>query len=238
MRSKICLTKNVARLADAGEALQRRAVGMPGMGLVHGETGYGKTTAITWWSNRAGAVYVRALATWTPAAMLGAILRELSRPPRGSCAAMLEDIIEALAVSNRPLIVDEADYLVDSKRMTESLRDMHDLATVPVILVGMADIDRKLAHRKQLTGRIMQDVRFQPADVEDVALLARELCEVEIGEDMVDMIARQTGGSARLTVVGLARVEEFARRKGLGRVGVSDWGRKPLFTGDAPSTGA
>src|SRR5699024_11974997 len=42
--------------------------GMPGMGLVHGETGTGKTTALTWLRNRphVNAVYVRALALWTP----------------------------------------------------------------------------------------------------------------------------------------------------------------------------
>src|SRR5882672_11477857 len=111
MKSKIVLVKNVARLSDAGEALMRRAPGMPGMGLVSGETGYGKTTAISWYANRANAVYVRAWATWTPAAMMDAILRELGRAARGSCAQMMRDIIEALALSGRSLFIDEADYI-------------------------------------------------------------------------------------------------------------------------------
>lgn len=237
MKSKIVLVKNVARLSDAGEALLRRAPGMPGMGLVHGETGYGKTTAVTWYINRCNAVYVRAMATWTPAAMLGAILRELGKEARGSCARMMEDIIESLALSARPLFLDEADYLVDSKRMTESLRDIHDMATVPVVLIGMKDIDKRLAHRKQLTGRVMQDVRFEPVDGEDAALLARELCEVRVKADLLDSLVKQVAGSARLIVVGLARIEEYARKKGLDSIGATDWGRRAFFTGEAPASG-
>lgn len=236
MKSKIVLVKNVARLADAGEALIRRAPGMPGMGLVHGETGYGKTTAVTWYSNRCNAAYVRAMATWTPASMFGSILRELGKQPRGSCAAMMEEIVEALALSNRPVFIDEADYLVDSKRMTESLRDIHDLATVPVVLIGMAGIDQRLAHRKQLTGRVMQDVHFEPADAEDAALLARELCEVRVKADLLADLVKHVGGSVRLVVVGLARIEEYARRKGLEAIGSADWGRRAFFTGEAPKS--
>lgn len=236
MKPKIVLVNNVARLAEAGEALIRRAPGMPGMGLVHGETGYGKTTAITWYGNRCNAVYVRAWATWTPAAMLGAILRELGRDPKGSCAQMMGEIIEALALSNRPLFVDEADYLVDSKRMSESLRDIHDMATVPVVLIGMGGIDQRLAHRKQLTGRVMQDVRFAPLGEGDAAKLAAELADVKIHADLLAALNRQAAGSVRLLVVGLARIEQYAKSRGIKSIGAGDWGRRKFFTGEAPDS--
>lgn len=236
MRSKIVLVNNVARLAEAGEALIRRAQGMPGMGLVHGETGYGKTTAVTWYVNRCHGVYVRAWATWTPAAMLAAILRELGRGARGSCTQMMSDAIEALALSGRPLFVDEADYLIDNKRMCESLRDLHDMATVPVVLIGMGGIDQRLAHHKQLTGRVMQDVRFQPLDDEDAQRLAAELCEVRVQPDLVAALTRQAAGSARLVVVGLARVEQWAKSRGMSSVGAADWGKRAFFTGEAPDS--
>ena len=239
MKSRIVLTKNVAALHDAGEALRLRAPGMPGMGLVHGETGYGKTTAITWMANRANAVYVRALAAWTPAAMFRSILRELGRDVRGgSCADMIETIVEALAMSGRPLYIDEADYLVDSKRMTESLRDIHDMATSPVILVGMGGIDARLSHRKQLTGRVMQDVRFNPLDLEDASTIARELCEIDLAPDLLEHLHRESCGSTRLICVGLARIEQSARSRGLGQISLADWGKRALFTGDAPTANA
>ncbi|MGQ0622751.1 MAG: AAA family ATPase [Panacagrimonas sp.] len=239
MLSKIVPVKNVARLNDAGEALRRRPAGMPGMGLVHGETGYGKTTAVTWYANRCNAVYVRALACWTPAAMLTAIARDLRIQPRGSCAAMMHDIIEALSLSNRPLFVDEADYLIDSKRMTESLRDLHDMTTVPVVLIGMGGIDQRLSHRKQLTGRVMQDVQFQPLDLEDARTLASTLCEVRVADDLLERLHRQAGGSARLLVVGLARIEQRAKSQGAAEISAAAWGKADsFFTGDAPVAAA
>lgn len=236
MLSKIVPVKNVAKLNDAGEALRRRPAGMPGMGLVHGETGYGKTTAVTWYANRCNAAYVRATSLWTPAAMLTKIAEELRIQAKGSCSQMMDSIIEALALSNRALFVDEADYLVDNKRMTESLRDLHDMATVPVILIGMGGIDQKLSHRKQLTGRVMQDVRFQPLDLEDARSLANANCEVKVADDLLERLHRQSNGSARLLIVGLARIEQRARIMGASEIGSSSWGKADgFFTGDAPT---
>lgn len=234
MKSQIVLTKNVARLSDAAEMLLRRAPGMPGMGLVHGETGAGKTTAVTWMTNRCNGVYVRAMAAWTPSAMFGAILRELGRHAHGSCAQMVGDIIEALALSGRPLFIDEADYLIDSKRMSESLRDIHDMTTVPVLLIGMAGIDQRLSGRKQLTGRVLQDVRFEALDREDAQAIARALCEVKVKADLLDAAHRTTGGYVRNLLVALARIEESARLRGMDSIGLAEWGKRDFITGEAP----
>lgn len=236
MLSKIVPVKNVARLNDAGEALRRRPAGMPGMGLVHGETGWGKTTAVTWYASKVNAAYVRATSLWTPAAMLTKIAEELRIQARGSCSMMMDSIIEALALSNRPLFVDEADYLVDSKRMTEALRDLHDMATVPVVLIGMGGIDQRLSHRKQLTGRLMQDVRFQPLDLEDASAVARALCEVKVAEDLLERLHRQCNGSARLLVVGLSRIEQRAKSAGSTEISSAAWGKTDaFFSGEAPT---
>src|SRR3990167_8645189 len=143
MKYKICHIKNVARLAEAGDALINRGPRMPGMGLIYGPTGYGKSTASAWFVNQCHGVYVRAVALWSPSSMLETILRELRCEARGnSNARRVDAIIDKLAETGRPLFVDEADYLLDSKRMIETLRDLHDLATVPVILIGMDGIQR------------------------------------------------------------------------------------------------
>lgn len=236
MKTRIVPVKNIARLSAASRALTSRAPGAPGMGLVEGETGYGKSTAITWLANQVPSLYVRAMSVWTPAAMLGAILKELRLQPGGSCAAMVERIIEALFASKQTLFVDECDYIINSTRMTETLRDIHDLSLVPVVLIGMAGVDQRLAHRKQLTGRLAQHVRFEALDLEDTNLLARELCEVTVKEDLVSRIHGDARGSARLIVVALARIEEQARARGLSAIGANEFGRKSaLFTGEAPT---
>lgn len=236
MRYQMVPVKNVSRLSEAGHALLNRAPGMPGLGLVYGETGYGKTTAVTWFVNQCRGVYVRALATWSPAAMLGSILKELDLAPRlVSCSRMTEQIIEELAVSGRPLFVDEADYIVDNKKMTETLRDLHDMASVPVVLIGMAGIQRKISLRQQFSGRIAQWVEFKPCDMADARALARALCEVEVEEDLLSHLQHAASGSARLLVVGLARIEQSAKVRGLTKIGPDQWKRgDDFFLGDAP----
>lgn len=236
MLNKIVLTKNLARLSDASEMLLRRAPGLPGMALVHGETGTGKTTAVAWMVNRYNGVYVRALAAWTPAAMFSAILRELGRHASGSGAQMVGQIIEALALSGRPLFIDEADYLVDSKRMSESLRDIHDMTSAPVILVGMGGIDQRLSSRKQLTGRVLQDVHFDALDRDDAKAIAAALCEVKVKADLLDAVHKATGGYVRNLVVALARIEEYAKLHGSDAIGLAEWGKRDFITGAAPKT--
>ena len=236
MKSEVVPVKNVMRLSAAGESLIQRASGVPGIGLVHGETGYGKTTAMDWYANRCNAVYVRAMATWTPSYMLRAIARELGVETRGSNADMVGTIVERLAFAQRPVFVDEADYIVDSKRMTESLRDLHDMALVPVVLIGMGDIERKLSHRKQFTRRILQSVQFHPLDIEDARRITDALCEVEIADDLLSKIHSDANGACGTIIVQLAGAERIAKARGMGRLTLPDLGKHGrLFTGDAPA---
>ncbi len=234
MKYAIAPVKNIVALGEAADALVSRAAGVPGMGLVWGPTGYGKTTGAAWLRNRVDGVYVRALALWSPAAMLEAIARELGGTWRGSCARTLDWICERLEVRPRPLLVDEADYVLRKGVLVDTLRDLHDQTAAPVVLFGMPGIQRQLVRWPQVTGRILQEVEFAPCDAEDARVLADTLCEVEIREDLLVHLQQQAKGSTRLIVVGLARIEHFARARGMEGVGLAEWGRRPLFTGEAP----
>lgn len=235
MKTKIVPVSNVARLSAASEALLDRPPGMPGMGLIFGPTGAGKTTAVTWLITRNHGVYVRALSTTTPRSLLRTIARELDLEPRSSNVETVEMIVQRLAETGRPLFVDEADYLVTQTRLVETLRDIHDLATVPVVLIGMAGVQRKIRSRQQLTGRIAQWVEFMPATLDDVRLLAQQLAEMTIADALLKQLHESTRGSMRLIVVGLLKIEARAKAKGLTIIGPADWPRAgSFFFGDAP----
>jgi len=234
MRSKIIPISNVQRLAEAADALLNRAYGMPGMGLVEGPTGYGKTTAVAWLVTRVNGVFVRALATTTPSSLLDSICKELGIGKRSTNVATVEDIVRKLAETGRPLFIDEADYLADKRRLIETLRDIHDLATVPVVLIGMHGFRRKLTPLQQLTGRIAQWVDFQAASEFDARVLARELAEVDVDDALVGKLHAAAQGSVRLLVVGLAQIEQRAKNRGLRKIGVNEWGHGDFFVGVAP----
>lgn len=229
MRNKMAFVKNVAALQNAYEALAGRDLGIPGMALVYGETGAGKTTAITWMVNRTRGVYVRATASWTLNAMLGRIMAELGAEPMGRNASMVDYIVQQLTESQRPLFVDEADYLLADTRMIETLRDLHDLSGMPVVLVGMASIEKRLVHRPQLRGRISHWVEFLPADIEDAKTLAETVCEVKVDEELLERLHRESAGSMRLMAVGLARIESLGKTNGLKTVTAAEWGGRKLF---------
>lgn len=232
MRNRLAITKNVAALQLAYEALASRDNGVPGMGLVHGYTGAGKTTSVTALINKTRGVYVRAAATWTSSAMLGRIMVELGAEPlaRGG-AAMVDHIVNALAAEQRPLFVDEADYLVKDLKMLETLRDIHDLSGMPVVLIGMEGIERRLVHRQQLARRISQWVEFNPSDLEDARTLADTVCEVKIEQDLLEALHTEAKGSVGLMVVGLARIEALAKGNGWKTVDADQWGQRKLFLG-------
>jgi DNA transposition AAA+ family ATPase len=229
MRSKFAMVKNAIRLQAAYEQLAGRDPGTPGMGLVHGFTGYGKTTAVAWLVNQTHGIYVRSFATWTPSAMLGSLMVELGAEPLPSCARMAGHIVNELCRTGRPVFVDEADYLLANTKMIESLRDIHDASNVPVILIGMEGIERRLIHRQQLARRISHWVAFQPCDAEDARTLADTVCEVAIEDDLLLPLHGAAKGSIGLMVVGLARIEAVARGNRLKTMGAEQWGDRQFF---------
>lgn len=232
MRSIIAPVKNVAALSAAYEDLAGRDSGVPGMGLVYGYTGAGKTTTVCWQMNRCNAIYVRATAAWTQSAMLGRIMSELGSEPlfRGG-AAMVEYISNAMNLQARPLFVDEADYLVGDLRMLETLRDIHDLSSQPVMLIGMDGIQKRITSRKQLERRISHWVEFKPADLEDAHILARSVCEVPVSDGLLCHLHTEAKGSMGLMVVGLSRIEGRARANGWAEATEDLWDGKRLFLG-------
>lgn len=235
MRSKIVPISNIMKLSEASNALINRAPGMPGMGLIEGQTGYGKSTAAAWQIVKVNGAYVRAIAVSTPSSLLEAICKELGIARRATHAATIEDIVQKLSETGRPLFVDEADYLVSKHRLIDTLRDIHDLSSVPVVLIGMHGFRRKITSMPQLTGRIAQWVDFEASTIEDAQLLARELAEVTIAADLVRKLHAATHGSVRLIVNGLSRIEHFAKSRGLDKIGLGDWPTNAdFFVGTAP----
>lgn len=234
MRNKLAHVKNVAALQAAFEALDTRDAGIPGMGLVHGFTGSGKTTAISWLVNRTKGVYARAFGTWTPHSMLSSIMHELGAQPLQRSASMIKYIADELATQGRPLYIDEANYFAGDTKMLDTLRDIHDVSSAPVILIGHEGTEKRLVHRAQLARRISQWIEFKPLDLDDAVVLANTVCEVALAGDLLDELHRHTKGSIGLMTVGLARIEALAKAQGWKSVDVGTWNGRQFFLGNAP----
>lgn len=234
MRTKLAPTKNVASLQIAFEGLATRDRSVPGMGLVYGYTGAGKTTAITALVNRTRGIYVRATSMWTPTTMLRTVMRELQADPLHRKQDMLDYVTEQMTSTQRPLFVDEADYLLKDGEMLECLRDAHDMSGSPVVLIGMANIEKRLVHKQQLARRISHWVKFLPSDLDDARTLATTVCEVDIDDELLTRLHAEAKGSIGNMVVGMARIEALAKANGWKAVSGETWGDRQLFIGGAP----
>jgi hypothetical protein len=246
MKDNVLPTENVSRLLAAGDALMNRSPGMPGIGLVWSPTGYGKTTAICWFCISRHGVYVRAVALWSAKAMLEAIARELDIDlrKRTTNAGLLHAIVDSLAESRRPLFIDEADYLIEKKCLVDTLRDIHDLSTVPVVLIGEPKIEKDIQHNARFAGRVSQWVRFEGLNMRDARMIADKNCEVDVADDLLEKLFNAaspkdrnrniTGGAeVRRLVVGLGNIEKRARAMGIRQMTEADWPNgEDFFKGD------
>lgn len=230
MRYEMAMTKNVRRFLGAVRELTQRGPGLEGMGLLGGEPGEGKTTTLAYVCNQMNGVYVRANACWTVTAMLGEISHELGLPRLRMKHPMINAIIEAMLNEPRAIFVDEADYLLRSPDMLDTLRDIYDM--VPgacVMLVGMEELAAKVRANGRFARRITQWIEFSGLDLADAATLARTVCEVEVGPDLVEHLHRETRGNIGRMVVGLSRIEAMGRSNGLAVMDLAAWGERELF---------
>lgn len=226
MKHKIVEVKNMLKTEALLDNLLNRSSIVPGIGLIHGPSGYGKTTAVQWLFNQdsVNGIYVRCYRTDTVTSLLEKIAKEIGIPSRNQLRSQVDAIIEAIRKEELSMFVDEADYIVGNARIMETLRDIYDATEQPLILVGMEEIARRISQRKQLFNRISQWIEFRAADLDDVALIAREMLEVEvdIDEDLLDLIRKRSNGVVRVIVTALDKIEKMAMASGVNRISLQD----------------
>lgn len=111
--------------------LRDREDGVPGMGLIYGEPGLGKTYAITWWAAQNDAILIRSANLMSARWLLEEIIEELGEIPYNKFSDIFNQVIAQLIKTPRLIIVDETDYLTIDSRAVETLRDIHDKTNVP-----------------------------------------------------------------------------------------------------------
>ncbi|MCG9624607.1 ATP-binding protein [Vibrio mediterranei] len=230
MKPVVAPVKNLLSTQIALENLRQSAYGVPLVGLVHGLTGYGKTTAITYLYNQVNGIYVSARAHDSTSSLLHRIVEELGSQPMHRINKNVDFIIEKMSMDERPLFIDEADYLMQDKRMLETVRDLYDGTEVPIILIGMDQIARRISTHKQFYNRISEWVEFKPADMDDVQTMADYLLEdgIKVDEELLNHLRISTGGELRRITIGLQKIESLAIANELELITLDQWGDQPF----------
>jgi hypothetical protein len=184
----------------------------PKMALFFSEPGHGKTKTIAWYVlNEGDGVLVRAKALMNGRWLLRTLVKELGEEPAHSTENLFAQVIDQLTYRPRPIFIDEVDHLVHHTQLIETIRDIHDMTHIPVILVGMATVDKKLMRYKHFYDRLVEIVKFTPLTREDIISIVDQMCEVEISEDGIDYITEKTNGKFRLLRYWMRRAERLAK---------------------------
>ncbi|WP_436399322.1 AAA family ATPase [Roseobacter sp. S98] len=227
--------RNVAALNALIERVNNRAFGLPGMAVFYGPPGFGKTFACIHAKVQQDAIHISIQKLWTVKTLLKETLRELSIVPAKTQAEMLKQVNQGLAIADRPLIIDEADYAIE-RGMIEVIRDFHDGSDVPVIMIGMEKFPQKLQAFELVDSRVLSWVGAEPSNLRDTRLLAQNYADgLEIDDTMLEHIISTCAGNARLISKDLAYLVETCRTEGVSSITLKEWGNRPLFQSRAPA---
>ena len=224
---------NVGLCVRAMERVINRNPALPGIAAFYGPSGAGKSFAASYVANRFRAYYVECKSTWTRRAFLLAVLQEMGIQPVGDMTNMMNQIGEELVLSQRPLIVDEMDYLVN-KKAVEVVRDIHMISEAPILLIGEENMVNKLMKWERFHNRILEPVLAEKASMTDVQELAKIYArDIKLDSGLLKKLHQASGANVRRICVNLDRVREYCISHGLKAMAADDW-KQPFFTGEPP----
>ena len=214
MRKVFVKTKNVKKFISMVSNLQNRAEGVPGMALVYGEPGLGKTQTINWWALKNDAILVRCTQLMSARWLLTEILDEMGEISSSRISDCFNLIIKNLITNPQILIIDEIDYLTIDTKSVETLRDIHDKTNIPIILVGMTNAKSRLKRYKHLYDRLSEIVKFEPFSKQDIAEIIKELSEVAFTDCALRYVNSNINRFRQLVKI-INKAEAIAKANGL-----------------------
>jgi DNA transposition AAA+ family ATPase len=233
------VTAPIGNVAQVLRALDRAMNAPPSLDkiVVHnGPSGAGKSFGASRAANQHRAYYLEIKPTWTVKALLQNLLKEMEIKPATTIADMADQGAEQLALSRRPLILDEFDHLVDRHSLgVEVVRSLHDAAgKAPILLIGEEHLEKKLRRWERFHNRVLDWFPTIAATIEDSQKLADLYSpDFEIQRDLLDALHRASRGVVRRICINIHRVREYAVSEDFKKIALEHW-KGDFYTGEAP----
>lgn len=232
---KVVPLTNVGLLASAMERAQTRPSNLPGLIVMYGASGLGKTIGATFAANMYRGYYVECRYTWTKKTFLLAILKEMGLAPGRTLSEMVDAAADQLSRSARPLIIDDVQYLLD-KAVANILTDLYNASHGTIVLIGEERVPASLAKLERLHNRVLEWVPAQAATLEDLrTLVTASYPALQIEDDLLEDLRRSVHGCLRRISVNLYRLHSEAQAMCVDAIDLAKWGKRGWFTGEAPT---
>ncbi len=226
---------NLGLVRTAAERLASRTAGLPGMAVMYGPAGWGKTTAAMAIANEHRAYFVQMRSAWSRKTLLEKIVIEMGAKPAGTIPQLLDQVVEQLAASERMLMIDEFDYCAKNDGMVELIRDIYEGSQATLLLLGEELLPQKLKKWERFHSRVLSWIPAQPITLADAEMLLPIYCPgIHVGTDLLEHLVKLSGGSVRRVSVNLSDISENAALEGWDRVTRAEWGDRAIYTGEAP----
>jgi len=211
MKDRIVILENLSKFLIMMKSMVSKSARDALIALVYGRYGSGKSTDIEYYVAHFPSFYVRAFAAWSLCMMLEDCLRAYRVEPRGRMKQDLRELVRVMKKHGVPFIIDEADRVVRKTILIETIRDIADLTKVPVILVGQNEIYSSLQRSNlgNFFSRVSEILEFTPLSVNDISMIARELCDLKCNQEAATLIRTLTLGDFRLVNTLLQKLEEL-----------------------------
>lgn len=218
------LTSNLKKPSFISTSAYRRISYMLGIAqtdtnitVLTGNAGIGKTTALQVYHEKNPAtILIEFDNTYSLATVLQDISEALNLNITGRKDKIFKAVVEKLKGSDRMIIIDEADALKRTRtiEVLNTLRRIHDLADVPVVLVGLP----RLLHIINETSASYQQIysRMIAASIDDITeedakgLITSALGKID--DELVSEFYKHSRGSARRLTRLLIWAQRTARQ--------------------------
>lgn len=218
------------------ERLSNRRLGVPGIGVLYGPSGWGKTFSTNTLANESRAYYVQMLSAWRSKDLLEKILAEMGVVHgKGTVSKLLDMVTQQLSASRRTLILDEFDHAAKSDRLVELTRDIYEGSQGSLLLVGEELLPRKLEAWERFHSRVSTWAPAQRVSLDDAIKLAPIYCPgIALHDDALALLVNQSKGSVRRVVNCLTAIHEHSQLFALDEVGANTLASIALPSDRAP----
>lgn len=226
---QIAPLSNIGVMENALHRLQNRQPGDPGMMVICGHSGIGKSMAAAWAKARHRAYYLQLDDYVTRKGFLIDLHRVMGiEVPKGTAKDLLDSAATQLVTQRRTLILDEFDFIAD-KEMVMAVFSLYEKTKASIILIGEEKLPGKLARFEKFDGRILDTLFAEPVCLNDARTLAQhKYPQFDFADDLLEHLVSIAGRSVRRVNNNLGLIYNEGMSMGWTGCDLATWGSRAL----------
>ncbi len=229
---------NVALALKLTDNLMKRGTSLPGIGVLYGFSGLGKTIGLAVAANRHRAAFVGCMSYDTKKSLLTSIAHELGIEPAGRATipTLVSAIADELMRTGKPLFIDDAHYMAN-RNLIELVKDLYEASGAPILLAAEERFPAQLRRWEQVHNRVLYWQAAEPCGLGDARKLAQLYApKHQFADDWMEKCLGAVRRITRRVCVNLENARREAEESGhRGEINLKWWGDRAFYTGDAPT---